>query len=168
MINRNKKHTLQKGKVNLVDGLIYLFTLMVIAAMVLVGYYALQNKPAEKNEVKESTGYLTYTVVFHNLNSEDVENIKTLNADNSIKNATNHKNLGVVVGEPIIKTYEEGERIDVILNIKAESTHLLGVGYFIDGEQIRIGSAMTLLSNEREYIGYCIDLAFEEHQEVAQ
>ena len=83
-------------------------------------------------------------------------------------NSKNNEALGVVVGEPTIRTHEESDRIDVILNIKAVSTYLLGEGYFINGEQIRIGSAMNLVFNEHEYSAYCIGILFEEYQEVAQ
>ena len=168
MDNIEKKRTLQKGKVNLVDGLIYVFALIVIAALFLVGYYVIQNQSTAENENIESTGHLTYTVVFHNLNSEDVENIKALGEECLVTNPTNNKALGVLVGEPTIKTYEESERIDVVLNIKAVCTYVLGEGYFINGDGIRIGSSMNLVFNELEYRGYCMGLIFEDDQEVAQ
>ena len=168
MDNIEKKHILQRGKVNLVDGLIYIFTLIVIASILLVGYFVIKNQSTVENEVVESVGQLTYTVVFRDINSEDVENIKALNEECLITNSTNNKNFGVLVGEPTIRAYEESERIDVILTIKVESAYLLGTGYFINGEQIRIGSAMHLLVNECEYSGFCTAMIFEEYQEVAE
>ena len=168
MDNIEKKRTLQKGKTNLVDGLIYVFVLIVIAALFLVGYYVLKNQPTDENENIESTGHLTYTVVFHNLNSEDVEFFNALNEESLVTNSRTNKNLGIVVGVPTIKTYEDSERIDVVLNIKANSTYIFGEGYFINGEQIRIGSTMNLFFNEHQYSAYCIGFSFEEHQEVAQ
>ena len=168
MDNIEKKHTLQKGKVNLVDVLIYIFVLIVIASLFLVGYYVIKNPSTVENEDVESKGYLRYTVVLDNINSETVENIKALGEECLVTNSKNNEALGVVVGEPTIRTHEESDRIDVILNIKAVSTYLLGEGYFINGEQIRIGSAMNLVFNEHEYSAYCIGILFEEYQEVAQ
>lgn len=167
-MDNNKKHTLQKGKVNLVDGLIFVLVVIVLFALVLIGSFVIQNQPQEDNQSIETNGYLTYTVAFYNLKSEDVDNIKTFGSENPIKDFIHERNFGIIEGEPAIKTYEESDRIDVTVNIKVECVYASGLGYFIDGEQIRIGSTMNLLINESEYAGYCIGLAFEEQEEVAQ
>ena len=151
----------------MVDGLIFVFVLLTIGAIVLVGFHILTTNQKNENEIETKNGHLTYNVVIYGLESDELEAIKAMNEEATVKNGE-EKSFGALVGEPIVINNEEGEAVEVDLTINAEGSYVSQLGYFIDGEQIRIGSPIKLLINDREYNGYCTGIVFEEQEEVAQ
>jgi hypothetical protein len=174
MKDKKQSYSVKKGRFNVLDALAII--LVVIVICLVISYFDPFEWKNDDNAPKESVGTLTYIVSVTGIDEDET----TLNKVNIIKIGDTITNeLGTIAGAPEIEHYEvtsvneNNENITVkkfsfkvIVNVIG--TYREGIGYYINGKQLRVGDEIALHGSFGEFEGHCVEIEFFKQGGAAQ
>lgn len=158
-INRSEK---KKSRFNIIDALV------IIIAFLLAALVFLAIDPFDLVvDTDKQTVVLRYTVEFDAVDNDVAKNIAL---EEGVSNANTVLAMGVVKDVSIQQAYVwemlDGEMVKkdiagksrVFVTVEVECTYKDGVGYFVNGQQIAVGTSLQLRFADFVGSGYCVSL----------